>query len=126
MDSNDLPRMLYKAGGPEHIHGAFFTTLVVGTEDEQTAALADGWYMTTPDALEAEAAARAQAAQAQAEAAAAAEAAAKLAEQAKDNAPPTRPELEAKATELGIAFKPQTSDKKLAEAIAAKLAEQGA
>jgi len=122
MSQDQFPRMLYQAGGPEPIHGSHFATLVVNTEDEQAAALADGWHLSTPDALEAQAAARALAAQQEAERAAAA----KLAEQADDTKPPTRAELEAKATELGIAFKPQTSDKKLAEAIAAKLAEQGA
>jgi ABC-type amino acid transport substrate-binding protein len=126
MSQDQFPRMLYQAGGSEHIHGAFFTTLVVHTEDEQAAALDAGWHLTTPEAVEAQAAARAKAAQDQADAAAAAAAAAKLAEQAQDAKPPTREELEAKATELGIAFKPQTSDKKLAEFIAAKLAEQGA
>lgn len=74
-----------------------------------------------------EAAAREQAEQAErdriaAEARAAADAAAAKQKQ-DDNAPPTRAELEAKATELGIEFSPNIGDKKLGERIAAALAK---
>lgn len=110
---DQFPQMLYKAGGPEQIHGGAFSTLTVNDEAEHAAALADGWCENTPDALDADQAAKERAAR---------DAAAKLAA-ASDIKPPTREELEQKANELGIAFKPQTSDKKLAEAIAAKLAE---
>lgn len=115
---NQFPQMLYKAGGPEHIHGGNFSTLVVNDADERTAALADGWCETTPDALDAQ--------QAEKELAAREAAAAKLAEQTgvESTKPPTREELEQKATELGIQFSARVSDKKLGEAIAAKLAEQ--
>lgn len=78
-----------------------------------------------------EAAAREQAEQAErdriaAEERAAAEAAAAAAATARknaDSAPPTRAELEAKATELGIEFSPNIGDKKLGERIAAALAK---
>ena len=106
---DEFPKMLYKAGGPEPIHGGYFSTCAVQDQAEQAAAMADGWCETTPDALQAQA-----------------EAAAKLAAARDDLKPTTREELETKATELGIAFKPQTSDKKLGEAIAAKLAAAGA
>lgn len=115
---DQFPQMLYKAGGPEQIHGANFSTLVVNDAEEHAAAVADGWCETTPDALDAQQAEKERAARA------AAEAAAKLAEQAGDTKPVTREELEQKATELGIPFSPRVSDKKLGEAIAAKLAEQ--
>lgn len=55
----------------------------------------------------------------------AAEAAAAAQKERADIAPPTRAELEAKATELGIEFSPNIGDKKLAERILAKLAEAG-
>lgn len=42
-----------------------------------------------------------------------------------DNAPPTREELEAKATELGIPFNGRTSDKKLSGLIATALQQGG-
>ncbi len=108
--TNEYPRMLFKAGGPEQFHGGHFSTLIVSDDASRDDALADGWCMTTPDAVKAQ----------QAEA----ELAAKLAEQAADSKPASREELEQKAAELGIAFSPRLSDKKLGEAIAAKLAEQ--
>lgn len=113
---DEFPKMLYRAGGPEPIHGGYFSTRIVHDADEHGKAAAEGWFDTTPNALQAQAEERAQAA----------EAAAKLAAARDDLKPTTREELEAKATELGIPFKPQTSDKKLAEAIAAKLAAAGA
>ncbi len=42
-----------------------------------------------------------------------------------DSAPPTRAELEAKATELGIPFNGRTSDKKLSGLIATALQQGG-
>jgi len=42
-----------------------------------------------------------------------------------ENAPPTRKELEAKATELGIPFNGRTSDKKLSGLIATALQQGG-
>jgi hypothetical protein len=60
---------------------------------------------------------------AEAEAAAAnAEAAAKTEQAQKDNAAPTRAELEQKANELGVEFSPRLGDAKLAERIEAALA----
>jgi hypothetical protein len=41
-----------------------------------------------------------------------------------DDAPPTREELEAKATELGIRFDGRTRDKKLGQLIQDRLSEQ--
>ncbi len=159
MNQNEFPRMVYKTGGTEEIHGGRFATLIVHDTDELAAALAGGWQLTTAEAAEApererrarleaadraeEERARALQAQAEADAQAAREAAAReLAEQAErdrtaaeeraaaaaqqeqaDNAPPTRAELEAKAAELGIEFSPRIGDAKLAERIAAALAQ---
>lgn len=94
------PTMLYKSPGPHDIHGGKFDTLVVDADDVD-GALADGWHLTTPNAL----------------------AASKAKADAPDgDAPPTREELEAKAKELGIEFDGRTGNKSLATKIAAALA----
>lgn len=47
--------MLYKAPGPEPIHGAFLATTIVDADEEGAieAAQAEGWFLTTPEAIEA-------------------------------------------------------------------------
>jgi hypothetical protein len=100
---NNFPRMIYKAGGTEEIHGGKFSTYIVHDADELDAALADGWHLTTDEARDA------------AKPAAPAP--------ADDNAPPTRAEMEAKAAELGVEFSPRLGDAKLAERIASALAK---
>lgn len=47
--------MLYKAPGPEPIHGAYLATTIVDADEEGAidAALAEGWFLTTPEAIEA-------------------------------------------------------------------------
>lgn len=104
---NHFPRMLYKAGGPEPIHGGQFHTHIVNDDDELEAALAGGWHKTTPEALDA---AKPKASTATTTAV------------LDDNAPPTRAELEQKARELRVDFAPNIGDKKLAERIEAALA----
>lgn len=66
----------------------------VANDEEKDAALADGWFLTVPEAL---------------------------AGKADDNSAPTREELELKATELGIKFDGRTSDAKLGKLIAEKV-----
>lgn len=104
---NEYPRMMYRAGGTEEIHGSRFHTRIVANVDEQDAALIDGWSLTT-DAARAAAAPKS--------------AATEHKDDAHDDAPPTRAELEQKARELGIEFSPRLGDAKLAERIAEKLA----
>lgn len=104
---NDFPRMIYRAGGTEEIHGGHFSTLIVDDQDALDAALADGWHLTTDEAR-----------------APAAPALGALALNSDDDAPPTRAELEQKAHELGIEFSPRLGDAKLAERIAEKLKGQ--
>jgi hypothetical protein len=101
---NEFPRMIYRAGGTEEIHGGRFETRIVQNVDEQDAALIDGWSLTTDAAT------------------ATASRPAEPATPVDDDAPPTRAELEAKATDLGIEFSPRIGDAKLAERIAEKLA----
>lgn len=98
--------MLYKAPGPHEIHGGHFDYTVVDADEEGAieAAKTDGWFETTTEAKEAADAAKAK-------------------REAELNAPPTRAELEAKAKELDIKFNDKTSDKKLADLIAASLEE---
>lgn len=93
------PTMLYKTPGPHDIHGGKFDYIIVDSDDEQALgdAIRSGWRLTTAAALEL------------------------AAEAANDNAPPTREELEAKATELGLKFDGRTSDKKLGELISTAL-----
>lgn len=112
--SNEFPKMLYRPGGAEPIHGSHFATLVVNDEAEEGAALADGWFVTTDDATEADRAAKAKATE---DAEAASIAAAQALVDA--NAQPTRAELEQKASELGLPFDGRTSDRKLRDLIAA-------
>lgn len=114
--SNEFPKMLYRPGGSEPIHGGHFGSLIVNDEAEEGAALADGWFLTTDEAAQADAAAKAKAL-------ADAEAATVSAAQAlvDANAQPTRAELEQKATELGLPFDGRTSDRKLRDLIAAAI-----
>lgn len=90
-----FPMGLYRAGGDVLVDGLLFSVLIVQGEADHKLALADGWHETASAAL------------------AAAEPA--------DDAPPTREELEAKATELGVKFDGRWGDKRLSDAIAAKL-----
>lgn len=113
---DQFPQMLYRAPGVEEIHGQKLASLIVHDAVQLEQAQAEGWHDSTTGAVEAHAA--------------------KLAEQQQrtstgstdqtDDAPPTREELERKANELGIEFSPRIGDEKLAERIAAKLAEQPA
>lgn len=105
---NSYPQMIYQAGGTEQHHGGNFATRIVHDDDELAAALADGWSLTTGEALDA------------VKVPVLAPAAAVVVPA--DDAPPTRAELEAKATELGLDFSPRIGDVKLAERIAAALA----
>ena len=93
--------MLYKCPGPHEIHGGNYDYTIVDAdaEGELEQAIADGWHLTTPAALEAY----------------------QASETGEDNAPPTRDELITKAKELGLSFGPNTSSKKLGEMIEAAL-----
>jgi hypothetical protein len=98
----EFPKMLYKVGGPEEIHGGRFSTLIVDGAESQDAALADGWYLTTDSAKSAlETPAPAAVVDAS----------------PSDDAPVTRAELEQKASEIGLKFDGRTGDKKLAAMI---------
>ena len=92
--------ILYRGFGPHQRKGGGFSTLGVSSEDEMQRALADGWYRTLADAIEAHD--NPAAAQAQAET-----------DVPDDDAPVTRAELEANAEKLGVKFDGRTSDSAL-------------
>lgn len=98
---NDFPKMMYRAGGSEEIHGSYFATHIVNDADEEEAALADGWHLTTPDA----------------------KAAHEAGADAEEERPATHAELKQKATELGLTFAHNTSKVALADMIAQALAK---
>ena len=91
---DQFPQMLYKAGGPEEIHGGQFSTLIVGDAGALEVALASGWHETTAQAV---------------------------APAEPDEGAPTRAELEQKAAELGIKIDGRWSDKRLSAEIEVKL-----
>lgn len=92
-----FPQMLYRVPGHDvRTDSGPCATRVVVDVDDLADALADGWHETSPAAAEAFAATR-------------------------EDAPPTRSELEQKATEIGVKFDGRTSDKKLRDLIAAAL-----
>jgi hypothetical protein len=104
---DNYPRMLYgcPALGIDTValQEGTFDTLIVLDEKSHESAKAEGWHDTSPAAKDAHTDAIE----------------AKL--KATDNEPPTRAELEAKATEMGIDFKGTWGDKKLLSEIEAKL-----
>lgn len=91
----------YKHDGDLYDHKVVDQFAEEGEESELDAALADGWF---PSPAEAKAGV--------------------VDETGDDTTPPTREELEAKATELGIEFTKRTKDETLLEKIEAALAEQ--
>ncbi len=112
--SKEYPALVYKDKGPHQRAGGTYDHKLVETDQEFDAALADGWFPTLPEAIEGKLVAQ--------------EGTLGLTntddqgqDQAKDNEPPTRAELEAKAVELGIKFGAKTTDKQLGNLIAAKL-----
>ena len=93
---------VYRYPGPFDIHGGKYDFRAV-PDGEVSAYLADGWYLTTPEAK------------------AAHEARSAPVVVHDDDAPPTRAELEQKAAELGIKADGRWSDKRLAAEIESKL-----
>lgn len=100
---NNHPKMMYRAGGSEQIHGGNFSTHIVNNADEEEAALADGWHLTTPDA---KAAHKAEAGK-----------------EEEEERPATHAELKQKAAELGLTFAHNTSKVTLTEMIEQALAK---
>lgn len=104
----EFPTLVYRCPGSHSCPGGSFATKHIKTEGEHNEALDAGWFATLPEAIEGKTPAPV------------APVAVPVAAP-EPQAAPTRAELEAQAAELGIKVHGNTSDKKLAEAIAAKL-----
>lgn len=127
---SDFPTIVYKSPGRHSgPPGKTYDYKGVVDEAEMAAALADGWFRTIPEACDESL--RGPAARERFEAGVPTLTPSGPVTKAPevdsggfaDEAPPTRAELETKARELGLQFDGRTTDKRLAERIAAALAE---
>lgn len=100
----NFPTLVYRTPGPHFASTGTYDYRAANSPGDLEEAKAHGWFLTLPEAL----AGKHDDVEAEPE----------------DNAAPTREELESKATELGIEFKKNTTDKVLGEKIAFVLAEQ--
>lgn len=103
----EFPRLVYKSPS---------THVLVSDQDGLDAALSEGWFASVPEALKAKHAVTGGAVPVKVEAAPEKE------PEPEEPAKPTREALEAQANELGVEFRSNISDEKLAERIADKLA----
>lgn len=99
----EYPTMVYRGFGPHSRKGGGFSTLGVNDDVALDAAIADGWYLTLPEAIEAH---DKPVAKTVTEEAPDAEESAQI----PDDAPPTRKEIEAKCLELGISVHHRHTD----------------
>lgn len=88
---SDFPRMIYQVGDQEEMHGGRYNYTIVDDQDALDVLLENGWYKTTEEAKKA----------------------AEGDEKASVETPPSRQEIEAQATALGIQFDGRTSDARL-------------
>jgi hypothetical protein len=95
-----FPTIVYKCPGNHQRAGGTYDLLPVVDSAELSVALSGGWFLTLPEAIEGKAVEPA------------------------DDAPPTRTELEAKASELGLKFDGRTTDRRLAELIDGALSQE--
>lgn len=51
--NNEYPKMLYKHGGEHEIHGGKFHIAIADDAEGEQEAIEQGWFLTTPEALEA-------------------------------------------------------------------------
>lgn len=100
---DQFPMALYRMPGREPHELGGITSMLVHSQAELDAQLADGWFASAPEAKAAFDAAQKK--------------------PPSDDEPPTREELETKAAELGLKFDGRTSDKKLRDMIAAAIEE---
>lgn len=100
---DQFPTLVYKGKGPHSRAGGTYDYVAANGQEELDTKLADGWFTTLPEAIDAHD---------------------KPAAKSDDTAPPTRKELEAKAKELGIKFSAKTTDAELGAVITAALAKE--
>jgi hypothetical protein len=128
---NDFPRMVYRAPGTEDIHGHKLASMIVHSHDELQDALADGWHLSTPEAIDAFKTPQATVGN-PADAAVAQDTLAPdhatisaadgpQGGDDEDDAPPTRAEMEAQAAKLGIKADKRWGDARLLAEIEKKL-----
>ena len=98
----EFPTLVYRCPGTHQRPGGTYAYRQASDADQFAAALDDGWFATLPEAIDGKTASPPQ---------------------QDDDTPPTRAELEQKATELQIKFDGRTSDRKLRDLIAAALEE---
>lgn len=91
---NEFPRMVFKVGDQEEMHGGRFDYLIANDQDELDDLLADGWHLTTDEAKDANKPKTVEPAQS-------------------DDATTTRNEIEAEAKALGVSFDGRTTNAKL-------------
>lgn len=94
-----FPTLVYRCPGPHVRAGGTYAYQAVNSEAELVFAVSAGWCLTLPDAIAGKV----------------------IAQEPKDDAPPTRAELEQKAAELGIKADGRWSDKRLNDEIAKRL-----
>lgn len=95
-----FPTLVYKTPGTHARAGGTYNYMGVADSAALESALAEGWFLTLPEAIEGKA------------------------DESADESAPTREELESKAAELNIQFDGRTTDKKLAEKIEHALGDQ--
>jgi hypothetical protein len=99
---DQFPTLVYKGHGPHSRAGGTYDYTAANDQEELDAKLADGWFTTLPEAIDAHDNPVAKS----------------------DNAPATRAELETKAKELGIQFGKKTTDAELSASITKALAKE--
>jgi hypothetical protein len=109
----EFPRFVYLSPGNFRRGKSSYRYVSVNSLEEHDAYLAQGWFTSADQAIE----------RANAPTPAPAPAPVPAPVVPEDNAPPTRPELEAKARELGLKFDGRTSDRTLLRRITQAIGE---
>ena len=99
---DQFPTLVYKGKGPHSRACGTYDYATANNQEEFDAKLADGWFTTLPEAIDAHD---------------------KPVTKSDRIVPPTRKEFEVKARELGIKFTNKTTDAELGAAIATALAK---
>ena len=100
---DQFPTLVYKGHGQHSRAGGTYDYVAANDQEELDAKLADNWFATLPEAIDAYD---------------------KPAAVKSDNAPTTRAELETKAKELGVQFGKKTTDTELSASITKALAKE--
>lgn len=100
---DQFPTLVYKGEGQHSRAGGTYDFAAANDQEDLDAKLADGWFTTLPEAIDAHD---------------------NPAIAKPDNTPPTRAELETKAKELGILFGKKTTDVELGASITKALAKE--